>query len=182
MDPFGNIPIFLSILKPYSTARQLRITAREMLIALAVLLLFLFGGRYILNALNITDAALTAAGGVTLFLIALRMIFPQGDETERSPEVAEPLVVPLAIPLVAGPSALASVMFIMSTDPSRAVVWAGAVVAAWLLTGGVLLLAVRFSRFLGPHLLTAAQRLTGMILTAIAISMIMTGIRDFFAA
>ena len=181
MDAFGNIPIFLSVLKPYSRARQLRITIREMLIALAVLLLFLFGGRYILNALHITEASLTAAGGVILFLIALRMIFPQDGATEHSSEDDEPLIVPLAIPLIAGPSALASVMFIMSSDPSRAGVWASAVFIAWVLTGSVLLLAVQFSRFLGPRILTAAQRLTGMILTAIAISMIMTGIRDFFA-
>ena len=80
MDGFGSIPIFLSVLKPYSRARQLRITVREMLIALAVLLLFLFGGRYILNALNITEASLTA-GGVILFLIVLRMIFPRDGAT-----------------------------------------------------------------------------------------------------
>ena len=183
MDPFGNIPIFLSILEPYSAARRLRIILREMLIALAVLLLFLFAGQYILDALGISESSLTAAGGVILFLIALRMIFPRaggGGMVEHSSE-DEPLVVPLAIPLIAGPSALASVMFIMSSDPSRAGVWAGAVFTAWLLTGGVLLLAVRFSRWLGRRGLTAIQRLMGMILTAIAINMMMTGIRDFFA-
>ncbi len=183
MDPFGNIPIFLSILEPYSAARRLRIILRELLIALAVLLLFLFAGQYILDALGISESSLTAAGGVILFLIALRMIFPRaggGGMVEHSSE-DEPLVVPLAIPLIAGPSALASVMFIMSSDPARAGVWAGAVFTAWLLTGGVLLLAVRFSRWLGRRGLTAIQRLMGMILTAIAINMMMTGIRDFFA-
>ena len=128
MDPFGNIPIFLSILEPYSSARRLRIILREMLIALAVLLLFLFAGQYILDALGISESSLTAAGGVILFLIALRMIFPRaggGGMVEHSSE-DEPLVVPLAIPLIAGPSALASVMFIMSSDPSRAGVWAEA--------------------------------------------------------
>ena len=183
MDPFGNIPIFLSILEPYSAARRLRIILREMLIALAVLLLFLFAGQYILDALGISEPSLTAAGGVILFLIALRMIFPRaggGGMVEHNAE-DEPLVVPLAIPLIAGPSALASVMFIMSSDPSRAGVWAVAVFTAWLLTGFVLLLAVRFSRWLGRRGLTAIQRLMGMILTAIAINMMMTGIRDFFA-
>lgn len=182
MDPFGNIPIFLSILEPYSAARRLRIIAREMLVALAVLLLFLFAGQYILDALGISEPSLTAAGGVILFLIALRMIFPRaGGVMEHGEGDGEPLVVPLAIPLIAGPSALASVMFIMSSDPSRAGVWAGAVFLAWLLTGGVLMLAVRFSRWLGRRGLTALQRLMGMILTAIAINMMMTGIRAFFA-
>ena len=172
MDPFGNIPIFLSILEPYSAARRLRIIAREMLIALAVLLLFLFAGQYILDALGISEPSLTAAGGVILFLIALRMIFPRaGGVMEHSAEDdGEPLVMPLVIPLIAGPSALASVMFIMGSDPS-----------AWLLTGSVLMLAVRFSRFLGRRGLTAIQRLMGMILTAIAINMMLTGIREFFA-
>ena len=190
MDPFGNIPIFLSLLEPYSAARRLRIILREMLIALAVLMLFLFAGEYILDALGISESSLTAAGGVILFLIALRMIFPRaGGVTEHSTEPGtangaeadEPLVVPLAIPLIAGPSALASVMFIMSSDPSRAGVWAGAVFTAWFFTGLVLMLAVRFSRWLGRRGLTAIQRLMGMILTAIAINMMMTGVRDFFA-
>ena len=77
MDPFGNIPIFLSILEPYSAARRLRIIAREMLIALAVLMTFLFAGQFILDALSIEESSLTAAGGVILFLIALKMIFPK---------------------------------------------------------------------------------------------------------
>lgn len=182
MDPFGNIPIFLSILEPYSAARRLRIIVRELLVALAVLLLFLFAGQFILDALHISGASLTAAGGVILFLIALRMIFPRaGGVMEHGGDDGEPLVVPLAIPLIAGPSAMASVMFIMSSDPSRAGVWAVAVVLAWLLTATVLVLAVRFSRLLGRRGLTAIQRLMGMILTAIAINMMLTGIREFFA-
>lgn len=183
MDPFGNIPIFLSILEPFEARRRLRIIARELLIALGVLLLFLFAGQYILDALNISGASLTAAGGVILFLIALRMIFPRaGGVMEHGGEAeGEPLVVPLAIPLIAGPSAMASVMFIMSSDPSRAGAWAAAVVGAWLLTATVLMLAVRFSRLLGRRGLTAIQRLMGMILTAIAINMMLTGIREFFA-
>lgn len=184
MDPFGNIPIFLSILEPYSAARRLRIIARELLIALAVLMTFLFAGQYILAALHISESSLTAAGGVILFLIALRMIFPRAGgvmEHDTGDDDEEPLVVPLAIPLIAGPSAMASVMFIMSSDPSRAPVWAGAVFLAWLLTGTVLMLAVRFSRWLGRRGLTAIQRLMGMIRTAIAINMMMTGIREFFA-
>jgi multiple antibiotic resistance protein len=183
MDPFGNIPIFLSILEPYDARRRLVIIARELLIALAVLLLFLFAGQYILDALKISESSLTAAGGVILFLIALRMIFPRvgGVMEHGGDDDGEPLVVPLAIPLIAGPSAMASVMFIMSSDPSRAGVWAGAVFLAWLLSGTVLMLAVRFSRLLGRRGLTAIQRLMGMILTAIAINMMLSGIREFFA-
>ncbi len=117
------------------------------------MLLFLFAGQFILDALGISESSLTAAGGVILFLIALRMIFPRaggGGIVEYSSE-DELLVAPLAVPLIAGPSALASVMFVMCSDPSRAGVWAGAVFLAQLLTGGVLVLAVRFSRWLGPQ-------------------------------
>lgn len=183
MDPFGNIPIFLSILERYSASQRLRIIARELVIALAVLLLFLFAGQYILEALGISEPALTAAGGVILFLIALKMVFPKagGVMEQGAEDDSEPLVVPLAIPLIAGPSAIASVMFIMSSDPSRAPIWAGAVFLAWLVTGVVLMSAVRFSQVLGRRGLTAIQRLMGMILTAIAINMMMTGIREFFA-
>ena len=182
MDPFGNIPIFLSILEPYSAARRLRIIVRELLIALGILLLFLFAGQFILDALHISGSSLTAAGGVILFLIALRMIFPRaGGVMEHGGDDGEPLIVPLAIPLIAGPSALASVMFIMSSDPARVGVWTVSVLLAWLLTATVLVLAVRFSRLLGRRGLTAIQRLMGMILTAIAINMMLTGIREFFA-
>lgn len=182
MDPFGNIPIFLSLLEPYSPARRLRIIVRELLIALGILFVFLFAGQYILDALHISGSSLTAAGGVILFLIALRMIFPRaGGVMEHGADDGEPLIVPLAIPLIAGPSALASVMFIMSSDPARAGVWAVAVFLAWLFTATVLVLAVRFSKLLGRRGLTAIQRLMGMILTAIAINMILTGIREFFA-
>ncbi len=182
MDPFGNIPIFLSILEPYPAGRRLRIIARELLIALAILLLFLFSGQIILDALHITGSSLTAAGGVILFLIALRMVFPRaGGVMDHTGEDGEPLVVPLAIPLIAGPSALASVMFVMSSDPARAGAWTVSVLLAWGLTAAVLVLAVRFSRLLGRRGLTAIQRLMGMILTAIAINMMLTGIREFFA-
>ncbi|CAN5119501.1 MarC family protein [soil metagenome] len=183
MDPFGNVPLFLSVLQPVAPERRRRVIARELLIALAFLLLFLFGGRYLLDAIDISEATLTVAGGVILFLIALRMVFPAaGGSFAADVEGAEdePLLVPLAIPFVAGPSALAAVLFIMSSDPTRWPEWLAAVVLAWGVTCAVLLLSVDLARILKRRGLVAIERLMGMVLTAIATKMVLTGIGDFF--
>lgn len=111
MDPFGNVPLFLSVLSPIAAERRRRVIIRELLLALAALIIFLFLGRYILSAIGVSESILTTAGGVILFLIALRMIFPpvRGPYPVYMDDSAEePILVPLAIPLLAGPSALAS--------------------------------------------------------------------------
>ena len=183
MDPFGNVPVFLSVLEPVAPERRRRVIARELLIALGFLVAFLFGGGTILDAIGISEASLTVAGGVVLFLIAIRMVFPppggahNADATEGG---EEPFLVPLAVPFVAGPSALASVLFLMNTDPTRWPVWLGAVLLAWGATGTVLLLAPNLARVLKRRGLVAIERLTGMVLIAIATKMILTGIADFF--
>lgn len=184
MDPFGNVPLFLSVLQPVAPERRRRVIARELLIALAFLLLFLFGGRYLLAAIDISEATLTVAGGVILFLIALRMVFPAAAGSfaaDVDGAEDEPLLVPLAIPFVAGPSALAAVLFIMSSDPTRWPEWLAAVVLAWGVTCAVLLLSVDLARILKRRGLVAIERLMGMVLTAIATKMVLTGIGDFFA-
>ncbi len=183
MDPFGNVPVFLSVLRPVAPERRRGVIARELLIALGFILLFLFAGRYVLAAIGISEATLTVAGGVILFLIALRMVFPPpggifaADVEEGG---GEPFLVPLAIPLVAGPSVLASVLFIMSSDPQRWPEWLAAVLLAWGVSGAVLLLSTDLARLLKRRGLVAIERLMGMVLTAIAIKMILSGIADFF--
>lgn len=179
LDPFGNIPLFLAALANVEASRKRRIILRELLIALLALLLFLFTGQWLLRLLQISEPSLTIAGAIILFIIAIKMIFPQlGGYGERELE-GEPFIVPLAIPFVAGPSAMASVIFIMNRDPERWPEWLVALLLAWSATGLVLLFSSDLSRYLGRRGLIAIERLMGMILTTIAVQMFMTGIRWF---
>lgn len=141
LDPFGNIPFFLAAVRDVEPSRQRAIIARELLIALGALLLFLFAGRYLLDLLGIAEPSLTVAGGIILFLIAIRMIFPHLQGALEEKLDGEPFIVPLAIPYVAGPSALASVMFIMNREPERWPAWLLATVLAWLATAAIVFLA-----------------------------------------
>lgn len=183
MDPFGNVPVFLSVLRPVKPDRRRRVIARELLLALGFLIAFLFGGGYVLDFIGISESTLTVAGGIILFLIALRMVFPTpggvfGSDAEEA--TGEPILVPLAIPLVAGPSALASVLFMMSSNPARWLEWLAALGLAWAATGAVLLLAPNLARLMGRRGLVAVERLMGMVLTAIASKMVLTGVAEFF--
>jgi multiple antibiotic resistance protein len=180
MDPAGNIPMFLSALKPVAPERRRFVVVRELLIALAVLLAFFSAGPRLLQLLGISEPALTIAGGIVLFLIALRMIFPS-HKTSGEDLDGEPFVVPLAIPFVAGPSAMATVMLLVSDDPGRWPMWLGALVLAWAATAAILLLANRLSGFLGERGLVAVERLMGMVLTALAVEMFMRGVSAFGA-
>ena len=181
MDPVGNIPLFLVTLQGYGAERQKRIIIRELLFALAALILFLFSGQFLLKLLNISDSALTMAGGIILFLIAIKMIFPatMGAMAQDMDIEGEPFIVPLAIPFIAGPSALAAVLFIVSRDTARWPEWLGAILIAWLASGIILFAANHLSGYLGKRGIIAIERLMGMILTAIAVEMIMNGINQF---
>ncbi|TVQ41218.1 MAG: YhgN family NAAT transporter [Spirochaetaceae bacterium] len=179
MDPIGNIPIFLSILGRFDARRRRAIIVREMLIALAVLLLFLFVGRYILQAMHIEDHALGIGGGVVLFLISIRMIFPPHREVGHDHKDEEPLIVPLAVPLIAGPSSMATVILFSSQYPGRIWLWFIALLAAWFASACVLLASDAIRRRLGHRFITAIERLMGMILTTLAVQMLLSGIRDF---
>ena len=177
MDPLGNIPLYLTALKNVPPERRVRVIMRELLIALAVMVLFLFSGQYFLSALHISEPALTVTGGVILFLIARRMIFPVAHADPVNND--EPFIVPLAIPYVAGPSALATLLLIMNNEPDRWPEWLGALVAAWALSGVILLSAGFLAKVLRNRGLIAIERLMGMILVAIAIQMLMNGIAQF---
>ncbi len=176
MDPIGNIPLFLSSLKSVAPARQARVVARELVIAYLTLVLFLFGGRHVLGVLGISDPALGIAGGVVLFLIAVRMVFPAGDQSMCEDIEGEPLIVPLAIPYVAGPSALATVLLLSSRAPARWGEWLVALTAAWLASAIILLAGSRLQRQLGERGIIAMERLMGMVLVAIAVQMFLNGI------
>ena len=177
MDPLGNIPFFIAALRNVESTRQTRVVLRELLIALAILIAFLFLGRNLLNVLGISEPALTLSGGVILFLISLRMIFPTPESSMREETHGAPFVVPLAIPYVAGPSALATLLVITSREPDRLLEWLAALIGAWAVSSVILLTAGRLSRWLGQKGVIALERLMGMILVAIAIQMLLTGIK-----
>ena len=180
MDPVGNIPLFISLLARVEPRRRLRVIARECAIALLVLVAFVLFGRALLGVLGISDSSLTIAGGVILFLIALRMVFrhPEGLFGDADGG-GEPFIVPLAIPALAGPAAIATVVLQVSRAPERMLEWIAAVVLGMLLTLIVLLAAERIARVLGDRALMALERLMGLVLTAIAVEMLLRGVRAF---
>jgi MarC family membrane protein len=176
IDPIGNVPVYLSALSNVEPARQRYVVVRELLIAYAILVLFMFLGQHVLALMHISDPALTIAGGVVLFLIALRMVFPTSERSGREEIDGEPFIVPLAIPYVAGPSALATVMLLMSREPSRWVQWWIALTLAWLASAAVLVAGSSLRRWLGRRGLVAMERLMGMVLVAVAVQMFLDGI------
>jgi multiple antibiotic resistance protein len=182
MDPLGNVPFFLTTLQHVEPSRQRRVVVRELLIALGVLAFFLFTGQYLLQLLQISGPALTIAGGVILFLIALRMIFPSSERSLQEDVDGEPFVVPLAIPYVAGPSALATELLLMSREPGRWPEWLLALVLAWSVSSVIIYFASGLRRFLSPKGLIAIERRMGMVLIAISIQMLLTGITQFVSA
>ena len=179
LDPLGNILFFVSALKNVPAGRQRHVVVRELLIALAALLLFLFLGGPMVRVLGLSEQALGIAGGVILMLIALRMIFPSRDNSLEEEVTAEPFIVPLAIPYVAGPSSLATVLLLMSREPERWLEWVGAVLLAWGACVPIMLASGWVRRVLGQRGLVAIERLMGLVLVAIAVQMLMTGIADF---
>jgi multiple antibiotic resistance protein len=180
MDPLGNIPVFMSVLDDVAPERRNRIVIRELLLALLVLVLFLFFGQYVLGFLQLSEHSIRIAGGIILFLIALKMVFPFARSAHAAEEIdGEPLLVPMAIPMVAGPSAMAVVMLLATNDPSRMTDWLIALFAAWLLSSIILVSATGLKRFLGRRGLIAMERLMGMLLVAIAVQMLLEGISAY---
>jgi multiple antibiotic resistance protein len=179
MDPVGNVPLFLSVLKDVDSKRRQRVVARELLIALVALLAFLFGGSALLDLLNLRQESISIAGAIILFLIAIRMIFPSPYGLMGETPDGEPFVVPLAIPAVAGPSAFAISILLVTSDPSRMLDWSIALIGAWAATAVILMAAPLLLRALGHRGLIAMERLMGMILVIIAVQMFFDGIQTF---
>lgn len=178
LDPLGNIPLFMVILKSTPPERRGRVIVRELCIALAVLVVVLFSGHFFLALLDISQPALRIAGGLVLLIIALMMIFSDPERMVPPAQRGEPLVVPLAIPLIAGPSTMSTLMLLMAQEPSRWSEWLCALVAAWLVAGVLLVSSGSLSRLLGARGLSAMQSLMGMVLTTVAVNMFIHGIRQ----
>ncbi len=179
-DPFGNIPIFVNALRNVAPERRIRVILREVLIAFLLLLAFMFVGDGFLRVMNLSDLSLQIAGAVVMFLIALRMIFPS---SRNEPELlqGEPLIVPLAIPALAGPSALATVMLLVSQAPARRMEWIAALCVTMAVCAVVLVLSERIQRVAGTRVMMAFERLMGLILVAVAVEMFMRGLKVFMA-
>ncbi len=180
MDPIGNVPLFLSTLKNVPIERRRKIIVRELLIALLVLLFFMFTGKYILQLLQIAQSSLGIAGGIMLFIIAIKMIFPGRRNLFDHSDNMEPLVVPLAVPLLAGPSAIAAVILLMAQEPSRWLEWMVALVVAWLVAGIILVSSETLGRRLGVRALLAIERLMGILLMLVSVDMILDGVKQTF--
>jgi multiple antibiotic resistance protein len=181
MDPLGNIPVFLSVLGQVPPARRRIVLARELVFSLLVLLGFLFCGRQLLAVLGLEEPTVGIAGGIVLFLIALRMVFPQeGGVLGDSPE-GEPFVVPLAIPLIAGPSTLATLLLLVQSQPGRPSLWLGALAVAWTATAAILLSSTLLYRMLKQRGLVAMERLMGMLLVMLAVQMFLDGLKSYLA-
>ncbi len=179
-DPFGNVPIFASALQSVAPARRWRVVVRECGIAFVLLLTFMFLGRHFLEALQLSEISLRIGGGVVLFIIALRMIFPQpGGILGDIEDDHEPFIVPLAIPAIAGPSALATVLLFSTNSVADMLMHVSALSAVAIVWLVVLLSAERMQRALGPRVMTAFERLMGLILTAMSVEMLLAGIRAY---
>lgn len=179
LDPLGNIPVFLSMLRRLEPRRQRIVLARELLIALGVLMLFLWAGKYALEVMHLRQESVSIAGGIVLFLIGIRMIFPPPEGLMGDIPGGEPFIVPMAIPLVAGPSGMAAVMLMGSKEPDRLLDWSLALLLAWAATAAILFSATSLYRLLGSRALTAIERLMGMLLVAISVQMLLDGLGSY---
>ena len=182
MDPLGNIPLFLSLLRNVAPERRRFVLIRELIIALVVLFVFLFCGQYLLHLLQLKQQSVGIAGGIVLFLIGVRMIFPPKEGGVFGDSQGEPFIVPMAIPGVAGPSAMAAVMLLANSNPGRTVDWSVALFVAWLATAVILLSSTYLYRWLGSSVLTAIERLMGMVIVAISVQMLLDGIASYLRA
>lgn len=181
MDPVGNVPLYLAVLEGVPPKRRRWVLIRELLAALVILYLFLFLGKYLLQFFLLRQESISIAGALVLLIIAIRMIFPnQRDWLEDLPE-GEPFIVPLAIPFLAGPSILATLMLLVTNEPHRMWDWSFALFVAWSASAVILLSSTLFYRLLKQRGLIAMQRLMGMLLVAIAVQMFLDGLKTYLA-
>ena len=181
LDPFSNIPIFISALRDVPPARRRFVILRECLIAFGVLTTFVFIGRPFLDVLGLSDISLQIGGAVVLMLVALRMVFPTDDGVYGRSPAGEPFIVPLAVPAIAGPSGLATVLLLVAQSPERRLEWIAAIAIVMVLSAAVLAFAERIQQVLGEKVTSAFERLMGLVLAALAVELMLRGIRAFVA-
>ncbi len=182
LDPLGSLPVFIPIMRSVPSERRRIVAVREVGIAFCVLLAFMFLGDGFLRVMRLSERSLEVAGGVILLMVAIRMIFSHEGGVYGTPESKEPVIFPLAVPLLAGPSAMATVLLLASRQPDRVLEWVGALTCAMLVSGTVLLLCDRIRTLLGDSVVSALEKLMGLVLTAIAVEMILAGLKRYFFA
>jgi multiple antibiotic resistance protein len=181
LDPFGNLPLFHGILGKVPEARRRPVLIREILIAYVILMVFLLVGTPLLRFLGLEQSALSLAGGILLFLIAIGMVFPRSGMHTTAEGDDEPFIVPLATPLIAGPSGIAFVLLLASREPSRLMDWLVAVTLASAVSAAILIGGERIMQLLGHRGMRAMERLMGMLLILIAVQMMMNGLSLYLA-
>lgn len=179
MDPLGNVPVFNAVLSRMDPQRRRVVVGRELAIALVILLGFLYAGNAILSFLGLTQSSLNIAGGILLFIISLRMIFPRSGPDLEEVQETDPFIVPLAVPMIAGPSTIAVLLLLSSSQPERIAEWSLALFVAWVGTALILLSSPLLLRVIGNRGARALERLMGMILVILATQMLLNGVRDF---
>ncbi len=179
MDPFGNMPIFLSTLEQLPENRRRIVLVRELFLALIVIVFFIFFGRYALSFLGLRQESVSIAGGIILFLIALKMVFPSSDRYVEKELESEPLLVPLAIPQVAGPSLLAALILFASADPDKIMDLLLAALLAWGATFVILLSSPLIIKILTKRGIIAVERLMGMLLIALSVQLFLDGVSKY---
>lgn len=180
LDPFGALPIFISVMNGVAPERRSRVALRESLIAFAILLGFMLAGSGFLALMHLSERSLEVAGGVILLIIAIRMIFTHEGAQQDAASGREPLVFPLAVPLLAGPSAMATVLLLASRQPDGMASWIAALSLAVALCGAVLVAAERIRRWVGDAMVAATEKLMGLVLSALAVEMILAGLKRYF--
>ena len=181
LDPFGNAAIFHAVLAKIPEERRRRILVRELLFSLVILLGFLFVGKYLLAFLGVRPATLSISGGILLFLIALGMVFPTRSMLGESAD-EEPFIVPLAVPLIAGPSSIALILLTASKYPLQIAPIAIAVTAAWLVSAVSLYFSPALLRLLGTKGTRALERLMGLLLILVSVQMFLDGVSSYSAS
>ena len=149
LDPLGGLPIYITIMRGVAPERRRWVAVREVGIAFVVLFVFMFFGDAFLRVMRLSERSLEVAGGVILMLVAIRMVFTSGDSAYGIEKGREPLIFPLAVPLLAGPSAMATVLLLASRQPGRLLEWVAALSVAMIVSGTVLVLAGPIRRLLG---------------------------------
>ncbi len=180
LDPLGSLPVFIPIMRAVPPERRRWVALREVLIAFAVLFLFMFFGNGFLQVMRLSERSLEVAGGVILLMVAIRMIFSHEGGVYGVPEGREPLIFPLAVPLLAGPSAMATVLLLASRQPERVWTWIGALSCAMAVSGLALVLCDHIRRWIGDSVVSALEKLMGLVLTAIAVEMVLAGLKRYF--
>lgn len=180
LDPFGNVPLLVTILKDVDESKKMPIIIRELLIGLAILILFLFFGENILNIFGLEQQAITIAGGIIFFIISLKMIFPDpnGKGIFTTNNKDDLLIVPIAMPMISGPGAIATVILLAKSHPNQIGSVLASILLAWAITSIILILSPQLSKILKQKGLTAMERLMGMLLLMMSVEMFIKGVRE----